>query len=86
MLRGIFEKAGFAAENVDVKLHSEQHAFAGVKDLASLVDTPFAKLFTKGWEREDELKIPGLLEQALTEEEVETQSVKMIAWVVVAKK
>lgn len=86
MLRGLFEKAGFSAENVEIRLRSERHAFKSVEELATLVDSPFAKMLQKGWKPEEEERVSGLLEQALTREEKETKSVEIAAWIIIARK
>jgi ubiquinone/menaquinone biosynthesis C-methylase UbiE len=85
-LKAQFEMAGFGKNNIQVQSHCEYLAFENLDDLFSLFNGPFGKFFTKDWKAEEVDQIPEVIKQVLTAEELERESLEMIAWIVIAKK
>ncbi|KAL5345034.1 hypothetical protein ACLOAV_009987 [Pseudogymnoascus australis] len=85
-LRAQFETAGFQEHDIHVQTHCEYLRFEDLDDLISLTEGPFSKFFTKDWNAEEVQKIPDVVKQVLTAEELERKSLEMVAWVVIAKK
>jgi ubiquinone/menaquinone biosynthesis C-methylase UbiE len=86
LLRAQFGKAGFRAEEIEILDHQEDMKFDSLDDINSLTEGPFGKFFTKEWKDEDVKKLPGAVKEVLTEEERETKTLNMVAWVIVARK
>ncbi|KFY92532.1 hypothetical protein V500_04154 [Pseudogymnoascus sp. VKM F-4518 (FW-2643)] len=85
-LRAQFETAGFPKHDIQVQSHCEYLRFEDLDDLISLTEGPLGKFFTKDWNAEEVQKMPDVVKQVLTAEELERKSLEMVAWVVIAKK
>lgn len=86
VLRSQFEKSGFEKKDIEVQCHGEYLQFETLDDLNSLTEGPFGKFFTRDWSPEQVGRLPSVISQVLTPEEVKRQRLEMIAWVLIAKK
>jgi len=86
VLRSQFEKAGFGTKDTELQSHVEYLQFETLDELNSLAEGPFGKFFTKDWGPEQIGRLPSVISEVLTPEEVNRNGLEMIAWIVIAKK
>ena len=85
-LKAMFELAGFGGGEIVVQTHNDALPFKGLDDLNDLAVGPFGKFLTKDWSAEEVGRLPETIGKVLTAEELNTMSLEMVVWVIIAKK
>ncbi|KAL3441532.1 S-adenosyl-L-methionine-dependent methyltransferase [Aspergillus insuetus] len=82
----VLVSAGFGAEKIQVLTTSVGYRGNDLDDLLDILRTAFLGQVTNGWSEEEKKQWINELSNALTEQEKESASLEMIAWVAVAQK
>ncbi|KAL2851895.1 S-adenosyl-L-methionine-dependent methyltransferase [Aspergillus pseudoustus] len=82
----VLVSAGFERDRIQVLTKSMAYRGKDLDDLLDIIETGFMGMVTNGWSEEEKEQWVKALPNALTEQEKETASIKMTAWIAVAKK
>ncbi|KAJ0426684.1 S-adenosyl-L-methionine-dependent methyltransferase [Aspergillus carlsbadensis] len=82
----VLESAGFEAEKIRIITKPVGYRGKDLEDLLDILKTSFLGMVTSGWSEEEKDQWIKELSNALTEQEQESASLEMIAWIAVAQK
>ncbi|KAL2812939.1 S-adenosyl-L-methionine-dependent methyltransferase [Aspergillus granulosus] len=85
-LTQVLVSAGFETEKIQILTKSVGYRGKDLGDLLDIVKTGFLAIVTNGWSEEEKEQWVKELPNALTEQEKESASIEMVAWIAVAQK
>jgi len=82
----VMEEAGFSKSNIKVEPRDGVWKPNSVDEMVEILSHPFWRMFRQGWTEEEEAQWQPAIREQLTDEERDTASLRMDAWICVATK